>query len=236
MIILAFILFIIGIILSTQPIFIFHSSKDSTNIIGFLWITFGAFFASIAFTQIKYSKNKLNLSHTTVMIVPQVIVSSLSVVLYIYGWQVLGWNKSIISLGNSMNNFLQLCLGLTYFIWLLTGVIGFQLGNLGRVGMIQNSTILFGYILQVTILNENVNYICVIGIIITLIGCVIVFYEQYDKRNINGYTQNQDNINGHENDLIHNISNQNREGSDFDDVFTSSHANLNDHTETYQAV
>ena len=180
-IIFAFILFVIGITLVTQPTFIFKSVTNATSPIGLLWVFLGSVLDGLTLVVIKWSKT-VELSYTTVMVVPQLIMSILLLILYIYGWQVLNWGSSLISLDNDVDKFLQACTGFIYFLWLISVIIGVQLGNLGRVAMISNSNIIFAYLLQVTVLNEYENYICYIGIVITLVGCIIVFYEQYEEQ------------------------------------------------------
>ena len=193
MIIFAFVLFVGGIILVTQPTFIFTSTNDSNaaSSIGLFWVFLGSLTEGLSFVVIKCSQT-VELSHTTVMIAPQAIMSFELLILYIYGWQVLNWNSSIVSVENNIDKVLQLCIGFVFFVWLISAVIGFQLGNLGRVGMISNSNIVFAYMLQAVILNEFENYICYIGIVITLIGCVIVFYEQYEEQTDELLTDNDD--------------------------------------------
>ena len=43
-------------------------------------------------------------------------------------------------------------------------MIGYRLGNIGRLGIISNCDLVFAYIVDVVWLNEEENYVCYIGV------------------------------------------------------------------------
>ena len=56
---------------------------------------------------------------------------------------------------------------------------GYQIGNLGRLGLIANGDLIIAYLLQIWVLNENNNYITYIGVFIAIVAITILFYEQW---------------------------------------------------------
>ena len=74
-------------------------------------------------------------------------------------------------------------LGILFFVCIITAVIGFRLGDIGRLGIIQNIEVVIIYLLDAVLLNESENYLCYIGVVITIAGCGIVFYEQRQNQN-----------------------------------------------------
>ena len=189
----ALILCIVGLVLVVQPDFLFSKTGDADSgtqydqisMLGFALIAGAALLRALSTTLVKYTRD-IQLSHTTVVVVPQIIMSLILVVFYIYGVcsSEADWNANIFYVANGsksmerLNTFLLVLLGILFFVWILTAVIGYRLGNIGRLGIVQNSDIVIAYVIEAWFFNETQNYICYIGVTLTLIGCVVVFYEQ----------------------------------------------------------
>ena len=195
----AVVLCIIGLILVTRPTFIFGGSDYSTiSTIGFIMVVISALLRGLSTGLLKYTHNGIDLSHDTVIIVSQFIMTFIVSVVYIFGVYVSSkqqWYSNVFIVYDNDNDngtindtekqqfwsFLFVSLGILFFIWILTAVIGFRLGNIGRLGIIQNIEVIFTYLLDAVLLSESQNYLCYIGVVLTLAGCAIVFYEQHQN-------------------------------------------------------
>ena len=58
-------------------------------------------------------------------------------------------------------------------------VMAYQMGSLGRLGIIANADIVFGYVLQAWLLATVSNVYVYIGASLVFIGVVILVFEQY---------------------------------------------------------
>ena len=179
LIIVSLILAIVGMILVTQPTFIFGANDDSNtmNSIGLIIILIGGGFRAGLQAILKHTKN-IQIKTETAILVPKMITAPFALVCYAIGMLIWDWELITSYNDNIWNNLILISVGAMWFLWAAMVTVGFRIGDIGRLGIISNSDIVIGYILQVIILNENDNYICYIGVALVCISCGIIFYEQ----------------------------------------------------------
>lgn len=206
-IIFSLILCIFSLILICQPSFIFNNLsiidiKSNTNVktmsfVGFLFILISGIFRVVNKSLIKLSKTKYDTHWLGVLIIGFVICFFESLIvfglsLYIYDnnishvWH--SWYSDGANYSNHTYIMINVVFGLFGFVELIYNILhvkGYQMGNIGRLGIIANIDIIVTYILQVLLLNENDNYIAYIGICIVLIAVTVLFFEQYNQSKSN---------------------------------------------------
>ena len=190
-IIVAIVVCLVGLLLVTQPSFLFGGeSYDTVSIIGFVVVFLSSIMRALVTISIKYSNENVEMPHDTMIIVPQILMGLMVTIVYFFGiilpW--LDWNANVfVIVGDSsstsdersLHSFYMVSLGFLFFIWIMAGVIGFRLGDLGRLGIIQNSEVVITYLFDALLLNEDQNFLCYLGVCLTLIGCAMVFYEHH---------------------------------------------------------
>ena len=192
-------------LLVTQPTFLFSNRDYNYNgisAIGFIIVFLSSITRATLNLSIKYTKN-INLSLETTIIVPQIVMSTIIVIVFIFGVCIpqIDWNANIFIIENASNNnnnnntssnsFYIVSLGILCFIWVVAGAVGFRRGKLGRLGIVQNVEAVIAYTLDGVLLHEDENYLCYIGVVLTLIGCAIVFYEQLQYQQESESLQNE---------------------------------------------
>ena len=240
----ALLLCIIGLILVTQPQFIFdqRSGNDynTISINGFVAICISCILRGIGTLAVKFLDG-IKFSRQTAIIVPQIIISIVLVLVYLIGVFLpsLSWNWNTFGAIDTNNNEIELettllliCLGILFFVWILTAVICSSLMNSYSdqtnmsinydmetnvctkqdvIRVVHHIEIIIVYVLAAVWLNENENVICYIGACLATIGCVVVSYERYWISSMN--SNNTDDRNGNDVDSIRDdISDSNDEG------------------------
>ena len=197
-----------GGILVTQPSFIFGTGNDieTMNFYGFLFTFLAGVIRGIAQALIKHSF-VIKVHWLSIILIPQLIGCIILVFVFIIGYFVFDWNLINMKTYESNDNnsytlLLLLSTGLSFYLFYVFCTLSFRIGNIGRLGIIQNSNIVFGYLFS-AIIDIKINYICWTGIILVMIAFVVMFFEmkQYgdenDENDING-----DNQDGNHDDQI----------------------------------
>ena len=185
----AFGICIIGIILVIQPDFIFNSgASDSDNCSwkGVVLTLCAGLTHGIMFSTVKWT-NRLNVSWASTVVVIKLIGTILLVIVFAVCEEYL--NLQLISKYNLVEingiyiyTFMLISTGLLLLTYVVLSTIAYQIGHIGRLSIIGNINIIIAYLLQSWWLNQTNNYICYIGVCITIFGCIVVFLEQYKVR------------------------------------------------------
>ena len=182
-----------GTILVTQPSFIFgnNSSVDTMNFYGFIFISLGGIIRGFAQALIKHSFT-LEINWISIVLVPQLIGCGIMIIVYIIGYFAFEWRLINDKIDNNVNySLLLLSIGLLGYLWYVFYTLAFRIGDIGRMGILQNCNIVFGYICGFLI-NVSNNYVCYIGVVLVLISCVCIFVELRMTRDIDTTENEQD--------------------------------------------
>ena len=189
LVLLAVIICIGGTILVTQPSFIFGngSTVETMNFYGFIFVFISGMIRGFSQALIKHSF-KLSINWISIIVVPQLIGCIIMFIVYIFVYWVFDikdWNLIINGINDNIDyQLLLLSTGFLYYLWYVFYTLSFRIGDIGRLGIIQNSNIIFGYIFGLLIGTSN-NYICYIGVVLVLIACVVIFLELQIERDEN---------------------------------------------------
>lgn len=194
-----------GGILVIQPTLIFGTGREieTMNFYGFIFIFISGVIRGIAQALIKHSF-VIKVHWISIILIPQLLGCIVLLFIFIIGSLLLDWSlisDDIFDNNNNNNNYVLLLLcgtGLMYYLFYTLCTLSFRIGNIGRLGIIQNSNIVFGYLFS-TILGVEINYICTIGIILVLTAFVVMFFEMktYDDDNGN----DNDNASNHDDQI-----------------------------------
>lgn len=196
--VISVLLCIAGIIMVAQPSFLFSSYDDYSTVNG---VAFGVVLCSaicraIEIAGVKFIMGKdtgRKMRQTTVIVLPLVISSIILILVYISNgsWNV--WIISNTSSNTNLDKFLLIFLGFLFFVWtLLKNSVTLKSYGLGSVGI----DIIIPYILGAIALNDIENNICYIGVALTVVACIIVFYQEHKQVKENDEAAGYENVPG----------------------------------------
>ena len=194
---ISFIFAVIGLLLVCQPSFVFNTINTQTiSLIGLLFISVSSIAQICNKSFVKYSGN-INVNWVAMMIIGFLISSIIAlvnllvvfVVYYYYIENELNVSKDIWINLNTLGTDVKIALSfltITLVSVKCFMIIGFQIGDLSRVSIVSNIDVPLTYLAQDLLLNENSNYITYIGVVVTIVSVIIIFWDkQYQNMNSN---------------------------------------------------
>ena len=174
---------IVGLILVCQPSFIFDLSNTQYSTISFVGFILAAMAGIgraisniISKESYKYGVHWLALviagAFVSVFIDIIVFIAAINIFDGVY-WRFKNYNLYYVLLTVSVGLWIGLC---TAFF-----AIGFQIGDISKLGILSNSDIIFIYCLQYLILKEHSNFITYIGALVVLVVCCVIFFHNWKK-------------------------------------------------------
>ena len=176
-----------GVIMVCQPSFIFGDTLNEISWIGVIFILIAAFWRVLDKITIKLSKsqnNEIDIHWLAVTIVP-LIITSMIALLQLIGVSIyvsIETKSEINLIGGSDRTNVIIAASLYGLILAVNSslvVMAYQMGSLGRLGIIANCDIVFGYVLQAWLLSTVSNIYVYIGASLVFIGVGILVLEQY---------------------------------------------------------
>ena len=219
LVLVSFVFAVGGLILICRPTFIFGSADidgdhkidpanpgaNELNPLGLMLILFSALFRISSKAIIKKS-GKLNVHWIVMNIITFCVTNSVAVIEYIIlGIYYNGINKHIWYnwLNHSESGLVTFCIiiyGIIFVCKVSFTVIGHQIGDIGRLGIISNSDIVFTYGLGYFLLNEQETRLVIAGAVFVSIGIGILFLENAKKKREKAKQKQQEMLLGINND------------------------------------
>ena len=186
----------VGLTLTIQPTFIFDSSVDNQiSIIGLIFITLSAFFRASDRLLLKYSGN-LDV-HWMAMLLGSYAACTLFGLMEIIGLifyyyikcdfnsNCVPWNDKIWYEWTSTDttkdikiSMFLILLGVIVFFLTMCQVISFQIGDIGKLGILVTCEVALVYLLEAWLLDETDNYLTYVGVVFVTLYSIIIFCEQ----------------------------------------------------------
>ena len=202
----AFVIAVTGVILICHPSFIFDDDNSGISWIGFMFIIIGALFRVADKSSIKLSNfgDKTNQIHWlglaiisyTISVCFGLFILVFSAIIVIlnnlsngnnitYNFDEYVWNSSNnlgASLTNSEASGIVIASGIFVFGRAVASTIGYQSGDLSKLGIIANADVFFAYLLQGLILNVREEWYIYFGACLIVIGSFLVFLDQIQSK------------------------------------------------------
>ena len=197
----AFVIAVIGVILICHPSFLFGTAGISW--IGVMFIVLGSIFRVADKSGVKLSNfgDKTNQTHwlglaivtygisacigLVIVIVSAIIVALINISNgntgeYLYDDYV--WNSDALTLNNQDVAWLVIICSVFMFFRAIANTIGYQTGDLSKVGIIANGDVLFAYVLQAEMLDVTESWYVYFGALLIVIGALMVFGDEIQNK------------------------------------------------------
>ena len=203
LIIFSLIICIIGLLLVCQPSFIFdkfeikkgeHINYSEVSLFGFILVGISGIMRLGSGIVSKYAK-QFNINWLQLCLMASFMSAiTISIVVTIEYYFIHKNDKDSVFWWFDDYNVIYiietLSIGCFVSLFVISYTIGFQYGNVSKLGILLNTDIIFAYILQIFILDEIENGLTYAGGAVVLLVCGVVFFVQWKHSNIESNSEN----------------------------------------------